>query len=35
MMLGVGMLNVDDLVSATRWNWDWCVVAGLVLCGND
>jgi len=35
MELGVGMLNVDDLVSATRWNWDWCVVAGLVLCGND
>ena len=35
IVLGVGMLNVDDLVSATRWNWDWCVVAGLVLCGND
>jgi hypothetical protein len=35
MELGVGMLNVDDLVSATRWNWDLCVVAGLVLCGND
>lgn len=31
--LGVGMLNVDDLVSATRWNWNWCVVAGLTLCG--
>ena len=30
---GVGMLNVDDLESATRWNWDWCVVAGLTLCG--
>jgi hypothetical protein len=30
---GVGMLNVDDLVSSSRWNWDWCVVAGLVLCG--
>ena len=29
----VGMLNVDDLESATRWNWDWCVVAGLTLCG--
>jgi hypothetical protein len=28
----VGMLNVDDLVSATRWNWNWCVVAGLTLC---
>ncbi|KAF3048763.1 Altered inheritance of mitochondria protein 6 [Didymella keratinophila] len=35
MDLGVGMLNVDDLVSAARWNWDWYVVAGLVLCGND
>ena len=33
--LGVGMLNVDDLVSATRWNWNWCVVAGLALCGNS
>jgi glycerophosphoryl diester phosphodiesterase len=32
--LGVGMLNVDDLVSATRWDWNWCVVAGLNLCGN-
>ncbi|KAF2133386.1 hypothetical protein P153DRAFT_363585 [Dothidotthia symphoricarpi CBS 119687] len=33
--LGVGVLNVDDLVSATRWNWDWCVVAGLTLCGRS
>lgn len=33
--LGVGMLNVDDLVSATRWNWEWCIVAGLALCGNS
>jgi hypothetical protein len=30
---GVGMLNVDDLEGAARWNWDWCVVAGLSLCG--
>ncbi|XTI85905.1 hypothetical protein V2W45_1466714 [Cenococcum geophilum] len=30
---GVGILNVGDLVSATRWNWDWCVVARLTLCG--
>jgi hypothetical protein len=30
---GVGMLNVDDLISASKWNWNWCVVAGLVLCG--
>jgi hypothetical protein len=29
---GIGMLNVDDVVEATRWNWDWCIVAGLVLC---
>jgi glycerophosphoryl diester phosphodiesterase len=35
MRAGVGMLNVDDLVSATRWNWGWCVVAGLSLCGNS
>ena len=33
--LGVGMLNVDDLISATRWNWNWCVVAGLALCENS
>jgi hypothetical protein len=30
--LGVGMLNVDDLVSATKWNWHQCIVAGLTLC---
>ena len=30
---GIGVLNVDDVVSAGRWNWNWCVVAGLVLCG--
>jgi hypothetical protein len=35
MRAGVGMLNVDDLVSATRWNWGWCVVAGIALCGNS
>lgn len=29
---GIGVLNVDDVVSAGRWNWNWCVVAGLVLC---
>jgi hypothetical protein len=32
---GVGILNVDDLVSATRWNWRWCVVAGIALCGKS
>jgi hypothetical protein len=31
----VGMLNVDDLDGATRWDWNWCVVAGLSLCGNN
>ncbi|KAF1842104.1 uncharacterized protein K460DRAFT_319857 [Cucurbitaria berberidis CBS 394.84] len=35
MDAGVGMLNVDDLISATRWNWGWCVIAGLTLCGNS
>jgi hypothetical protein len=35
MELGVGVLNVDDLVSATRWNWNWCVVGGIVLCGKS
>ncbi|KAJ5757554.1 altered inheritance of mitochondria protein 6 [Penicillium nucicola] len=29
---GVGMLNVDDVVEATRWNWNWCIVAGMALC---
>ncbi len=29
----VGMLNIDDLEAGSRWNWGWCVVAGLVLCG--
>ena len=28
----IGMLNVDDLTTATRWNWDWCTVMGLTLC---
>lgn len=30
--LGAGVLNVDDLASATSWNWHRCVVAGLTLC---
>lgn len=29
---GVGILNVDDVMNASRWNWDWCIIAGLVLC---
>ncbi len=29
---GIGILNVNDVMNAARWNWDWCVVAGLVLC---
>lgn len=33
MERGVGMLNVDDLVGATKWDWDMCVVAGIRLCG--
>ncbi|KAF2089923.1 hypothetical protein K490DRAFT_62800 [Saccharata proteae CBS 121410] len=32
---GVGVLNVDDVEVAGRWNWSWCSVAGLTLCGND
>lgn len=28
-----GLLNVDDLQEASRWDWSWCIVAGLVLCG--
>lgn len=30
--LGVGLLNVDDLVMAARWDWDMCVVGGIVVC---
>lgn len=30
---GVGMLNVDELISASRWDWRWCVVGGITLCG--
>lgn len=29
----VGILNVDELVEASRWDWTWCQIAGLVLCG--
>lgn len=29
---GVGMLNVDDLVAASRWNWKQCSIMGLELC---
>ncbi|RDW76167.1 hypothetical protein BP5796_06988 [Coleophoma crateriformis] len=28
----VGVLNVDDLVTATRWNWKFCTILGLQLC---
>lgn len=31
--MGVGILNIDDLVSASRWNWGFCAVLGLPLCG--
>jgi hypothetical protein len=30
--LGVGLLNVEDLLSATKWNWHRCIVEGLTLC---
>jgi hypothetical protein len=30
---GVGLLNVDSLETATRWDWRWCTVAGLNICG--
>ncbi|CAG8958637.1 hypothetical protein HYFRA_00009954, partial [Hymenoscyphus fraxineus] len=28
----VGVLNVDDLLAAARWNWKLCSVMGLDLC---
>lgn len=30
--LDVGMLNVDEILEAARWNWKWCGVLGLNLC---
>ena len=30
--MGAGMLNADDLVSASRWDWGFCTVFGLPLC---
>jgi hypothetical protein len=29
---GVGILNVDAIEIAARWNWRWCNVLGLKLC---
>jgi hypothetical protein len=30
--LGVGMLNVDAIEEAARWNWKWCHILRLNLC---
>ena len=30
--LGVGMLNADDILAATRGNWEWCSILGVKLC---
>lgn len=30
--LGVGILNVDDLTAAARWDWEMCVVGGVNIC---
>jgi hypothetical protein len=30
--LGAGILNVDDLTAATRWDWRMCVVGGIAIC---
>ncbi|KIW05247.1 hypothetical protein, variant [Verruconis gallopava] len=29
---GVGMLNVDDIRSASLWNWNWCNTPGSRFC---
>lgn len=29
---GAGMFNADDLVAASQWNWNWCVVLGVRFC---
>lgn len=29
---GGGMLNVDDLRAASRWDWGMCVVGGVDVC---
>jgi hypothetical protein len=31
--LGTGILNVDDLSAANRWDWNMCLIGGLILCG--
>lgn len=30
---GTGLLNVDDVQEGSRWDWNWCSVGGLILCG--
>ncbi|CZR56092.1 uncharacterized protein PAC_05980 [Phialocephala subalpina] len=32
--LGVGILNVDDLTAAARWDWEMCVVGGVNICNS-
>jgi hypothetical protein len=29
---GIGMLNVDDIYTASWWNWKWCSLLGFDLC---
>lgn len=29
---GAEVLNADDILAASRWDWDWCVVLGVNLC---
>jgi hypothetical protein len=33
MRLGTGILNVDALPAAARWDWKMCVIGGINLCG--
>jgi hypothetical protein len=29
---GVGMLQVDDVVAAARWDWNRCIILGVNVC---
>lgn len=29
---GVGVLNVDELTTAVRWDWRFCTVLGITIC---
>lgn len=30
--MGIGILNVDELSTAARWDWRFCIILGLTIC---